>query len=118
MIRVLVVCLACLSVAKALPVSGDQPKGPIPMIVAVTPATAKAGDALIASGTLLDKSAVANLYMIQGENTIEVKITSQTEDAINFVVPQSVKAGHYNLMVLTKGAIPQYVEEPVLVTVE
>jgi hypothetical protein len=118
MIRVLVACLACLSIAKALPANGDLPKAPVPLISTVDPGTAKVGATLVANGTSLDKSSVASLYMIQGESTIEVKITSQAEDAIKFVVPDSVKAGRYNLMVLTKGAVPQFVEEPVLVTVE
>jgi len=118
MIRVLVVCLACITVAMALPANGDLPKAAIPLISAVDPASAKAGDALVANGTSLDKSAVAGLYMIQGENTIEVKIVSQKAEAIEFIVPGSVKAGRYNLMVLTKGAVPQYVEEPVVFTVE
>ena len=118
MIRVLVVCLACLSIAMALPASGDLPRIPVPFISTVDPGTAKVGATLVANGTLLDKSSVASLYMIRGESTIEVKITSQTEDAIKFIVPDSVKAGRYNLMVLTKGPIPQYIEEPVLVTVE
>jgi len=118
MIRALVVCLACLSIAMVLPASGDLPKVPVPLISTVDPGTAKVGATLVANGTSLDKSAVASLYMIQGESTIEVKMVSQTADAIKFIVPDSMKAGRYDLMVLTKGPIPQYIEEPVLVTVE
>src|SRR5271166_1053077 len=110
MIRVLIACLACLSIAIVLSASGDLPKMPVPFISTVDPSTARVGASLVANGTSLDASAVASLYMIQGESTIEVKITSQKEDAIKFVVPDSVKAGRYNLMVLTKGAIPQYIE--------
>lgn len=37
---------------------------------------------------------------------------------IQFTVPDSVKAGRYQLMVLTKSANPQFLEEPVYFTVE
>ncbi len=56
--------------------------------------------------------------MIQGETTVQVKITNQKEDAIKFDVPASVKPGRYQLMVLTAGDKPQYLEEPVYFTVE
>jgi hypothetical protein len=118
MIRVFVAILLCLSVAMAFAASGDLPKSPVPFISTVDHGITRAGATLIANGTLLDKSAVASLYMIQGESTIEVKIVSQTEEAIKFIVPDSVKAGKYNLMVLTKGAVPQYIEEPVLLVIE
>jgi hypothetical protein len=117
MIRVFVICLVCLSVA-ALAANGDLPKVPVPLISTVDPGTARAGATLVAHGTMLGKAAVASLYMIQGDNTIEVKIVDQTEEALKFVVADSVKAGRYNLMVLTKGAAPQYIEEPVLIVVE
>ena len=118
MIRTLIVCLLCLSFAVAIAAAADEPYRPVPMIKAVEPDTAKVGDALTATGSHLDKSAVANLYMIQGEKTIEVKITSQTEVAIKFNVPESVKAGRYQLMVLTTGTKGQFLEEPVYFTVE
>jgi hypothetical protein len=83
------------------------------MIKAVDPDTAKAGDVLTATGTHLDKTSVASLYMIQGEKTIQVSVQSQTEEAIQFKVPADVKPGRFQLMILTTGANPQYLEEPV-----
>lgn len=118
MMRSLVVCLVCLSFASAIAMAADEPYRPVPMIKAVAPDTAKAGDELTATGTHLDKALVAELYMIQGEKTIQVKIENQTEEAIKFTVPASVKPGKYQLMVLTTGDKPQYLEEPVYFTVE
>jgi hypothetical protein len=118
MIRILTVTLMCLSFAAAIATAADEPYRPVPMIKVVAPDTAKVGDVLTATGAHLDKTSVASLYMIQGEKTIEVKITSQTEDAIKFTVPQNVKAGRFQLMVLTAGNKPQYLEEPVYFTVE
>ena len=118
MIRSLVVCLVCLSFVSAIALAADEPVRPVPMIKAVDPDTAKAGDELTAAGAHLEKVLVAELYMIQGEQTIKVTITSQKEDAIKFTVPSAVKAGRYQLMVLTTGNNPQYLEEPVFVTVQ
>ena len=118
MIRSLIVCLVCLSFASAIALAADEPYRPVPMIKAVDPDTAKVGDELTAAGTHLDKALVAELYMIQGEKTIQVKILSQKEGAIKFVVPASVKPGRYQLMVLTTGDRPQYLEEPAYLTVE
>ena len=118
MIRILIGCLACLSFAAATTASADQPYRPVPMIKAVEPDTAKVGDTLTATGAHLDKAWVAKLYMIQGEKTIEVKMTSQTEEAIKFTVPDSVEPGRFQLMVLTTGTHPQLLEEPVYFTVE
>ncbi len=118
MIRTLTICLVCLSFAAAISWAADEPYHPVPMIKAVDPDTANAGDELTATGTHLDKSAVASLHMIQGEKTITVKIISQTEEAIRFVIPASTKPGRFQLMVLTTGTKPQYLEEPVFFTVE
>src|SRR5258708_35969259 len=103
MIRSLIVCLVCLSFASAIALAADEPYRPVPMIKAINPDSAKAGDELTATGTHLDKTLVAELFMIQGEKTIQVKITSQKEDAIKFAVPATVTPGRYQLMVLTAG---------------
>ena len=118
MIRTLILCLLCLSFATALAAAADEPYRPVPMIKAVDPDTGKVGDVLTATGLHLDKASVASLHMIQGEKTFEVKMTSQTEDAIKFVIPDSAKPGRFQLMVLTTGPKPQFLEEPVYFTVQ
>ena len=117
MIRILVITLICLSFAAAIAGSADEPQRYTPMIKTVEPAIAKVGDELTATGIHLDKSAVARLYIIEGEKTIEVKIGTQSGETITFKVPANVKAGRYQLMVLTT-APPQFLEEPVYFTVE
>ncbi len=118
MIRTLIVCLVCVSFAATIAAATNEPYHPVPMLKAVDPDTAKAGDQLTATGTNLTKASIANLYMIQGEKTIQVAIQSQTEQAIQFKVPADVKPGRFQLMILTTGANPQYLEEPVYFTVE
>ena len=119
MIRTLIVCLVCLGFAVAIAAAADEPYRPVPMIKAVAPDTVKIGDELTATGTHLDNTTVAKLFMIQGDAvTIPVKITSQTEEAIKFTVPPEAKAGRFSLMVLTAGPKPQYLEEPVFFTLQ
>ena len=117
MIRIMLACLLCLTFATALAAAADEPYRPVPMIKAVEPDTAKVGDAMTATGLHLDKSTVANLYLIQGDKTIDVKITNQSEEAIKFTVPDSAKPGRYQLMVFTAGT-KQYLEEPVFFKVQ
>ena len=118
MIRTLLACLLCLSFAAAFASAADEPYHPVPMIKAVEPDSVKVGDILTATGSHLGQNTVGGLFMIQGEKTIEVKISKQTEEAVTFAVPASVKPGRYQLMVLTKGTNPQFLEEPVYFTVE
>lgn len=118
MIRTLVVGLLCLGFAAATAAAVDEPYRPVPMITAVDASTVKAGAALTAIGTHLEKASVAGLYMIQGDKTIEVKIINQTDEVIRFTVPASTKPGRFQLMVLTTGTTPQFLEEPVFFTVE
>lgn len=117
--RMLMGCLVCLSFTSPLAVaSGDEPHRPVPLIKVVAPETARPAAPAAATGEFLDKSTVASLYLIQGEKTIEVKITTQTADTIKFVIPGTVEPGRYQLMVLTKGLNPQYIEEPVMLVIE
>jgi Cytochrome bd terminal oxidase subunit II len=118
MIRILIGCVVCLGFSAATAAAADESYRPVPMLKVVEPDTAKVGDMLTATGAHLDKALVAGLYMIQGEKTIEVKMTSQTEEAIRFMVPDAVKPGRFQLMVLATGPHPQFLEEPVYFTVE
>ncbi len=98
----------------------DQtPPPPTPIIKFVQPETAKAGDEITVTGTSLDKTAVAQVYLTQGDKTIRVKVTSQTDTEVKFNVPESVKAGRFGIMVLTTGGEEaRYIDEPVFLSVE
>lgn len=87
-------------------------------IVTVEPGTAKAGVEVTASGENLEKPAVEKLFLTDGKNDTELKITSQGPGEIKFTVPADVKPGSYRLMVLTGGDNPHYIEEPVKITIE
>jgi hypothetical protein len=115
MIRALVIIvLAAFVLAAAI----DQPVAPTPIIRTVTPSPAKAGDHVVAAGDNLGQQAVASLYLTKGEDTFEVVVQKQTDRTIEFTVPASQKAGRFGLMVLTRGEVPRYIDEPVYVTIE
>ena len=119
MIRACIISILLLGAsAVVLRGASDQPYHAVPIIKTVAPDTAKAGDVLTASGSHLDQTALAKLFVIQGEKTIEVTITNETESDVSFKVPANLAPGRYQLMVLTRAAIPQYLEEPVFFTVQ
>jgi hypothetical protein len=56
----------------------------------VQPDSAKAGDEVTVSGTNLEKANVAAVYLTQGEKTIKVKVTSQTDTEVKFTIPDRI----------------------------
>ncbi len=97
--------------------AGDLKSQSMPMMRTVEPYTAKAGMEVVASGDNLGKETVAEVYVgADGKNT-KVEVTSQAEKELKFKVP-NVKPGPYRVLVLTKGAEPMMIEEPVRLVVE
>lgn len=90
----------------------------MPQMQTVEPASGKTGDVLTATGANLDQNTVAALYLTNGKEDFKVEITEQTATAIKFKIPAISKTGRLALMVLTKGANPKYIEEPVKVLIE
>ena len=88
-----------------------------PRLKSVEPANGKAGDELITQGQSLDESTVADLFLTDGTNDHKVKMVEQQAESIRFALPK-VKPGRYSLMLLTKGASPAYLQQPVFCTVE
>ena len=108
---VLLTPFACAAVARD--------PGPTPLIKAVDPDTAKAGDEVTVSGTNLARDTVAAVYLTQGEKTIKVKVTSQTATDVKFLIPADLKAGRFGIMVLTTGGDDaRQIDEPVYLSVE
>jgi len=91
--------------------------GQSPRLMSVEPTNAKAGDELVTQGESLGAGKVADLFLTDGTNDHKVKMVEQQQESIRFTVPK-VKPGRYHLMLLTKGATPTYLEQPVVCTVE
>lgn len=102
--------------ALALPVIAFAANG-VPMMRALDKEEAKRGDTVVVSGSNLGKANVGELYLTDGTNDVKVKITTQTESAVTFVVGKEVKLGRYSLMILTAGETPMFIEQPVKLNV-
>jgi len=96
----------------------DQGWKPTPLMRAVTPETAKAGDAVTVTGEYLDKTRISAVYLTDGKSEIKLTILEQTETTVKVKIPDSVKPARLRLMVLTTGAEPQYLEQPVTLEIE
>jgi hypothetical protein len=116
--RALLVLLVAVCVVAGIVLASDGPIVLTPVIRTVSPAVAKCGDELVASGENLSAAAVESLYLTVGEATAQVVIVEQKEKSIKFKVPETVKPGRLGLMVLTAGPVPHYIDEPVYITVE
>lgn len=84
----------------------------------VEPATVKAGAEATVSGENLDKNAVTEIYITDGTSDIKLQIVQQSAASIKFRVPAGTKAGRFSMMLLTTGADPKLIEQPVKVNVE
>ena len=89
----------------------------MPRLKSVEPTSGKAGDELSAQGQSLDENNVADLFLTDGTNDHKVKMVEQKADSIRFAVPK-IKPGRYSLMLLTRGASPAYLQQPVFCTVD
>ncbi|MCC6262717.1 MAG: hypothetical protein IT169_03995 [Bryobacterales bacterium] len=105
-----------LALALALPAIAFAASG-VPMMRALDKEEAKRGDTVIVSGENLGKANVNELYLTDGTNDVKLKIVEQTDSAITFVIGREVKFGRYSLMILTAGATPMFIEQPVKVSI-
>ena len=90
----------------------------MPQMQTVEPASAKTGDLVTVTGENLGQSLVAALYLTDGKADVKVEIIEQTDSAIKFKIPATMKEGRFALMVLTKGKYAKFIEEPVKVLIE
>jgi len=89
-----------------------------PRLVSVTPDTGSAGDEISVEGENLGKEMVREIYLTDGQTDWKLEIVDQSATAIRCRIAADVKSGRHNLMVLTRGANPRLIEQPVKVTVE
>jgi hypothetical protein len=90
----------------------------MPRMATVEPGEGKAGDELTVNGENLDKKSVAEIYLTDGKADVKLPVVTQTATAIKFRIPKETKSGRFNLMLMTAGADPKLIEQPVKVTVQ
>lgn len=89
----------------------------MPMLKSVDKSEALRGDVVSASGSNLGKAVVAGIYLTQAGEDLELKVIEQTDTAIRFEVAPNTKFARWSLMLLTAGATPTYIEQPVKLSV-
>ncbi len=112
---VLLLLAALLSLALPSPAPAQ---GSMPRMTSVAPDTAKAGETLTAEGENLTKQHVAEVYLTIGNNDVKVQVIEQAATTIKVKVPASIKAGRYELTILTTGKEPKLLTQPVKVNIE
>jgi hypothetical protein len=84
----------------------------------VQPESGKIGSVLRIQGIHLGKAKVDEVYLTDHTFDMKVKVLDQTDDAIEFRIPPSVKPGRLQLLVKTVGKQPLLIEQPLYITVE
>ena len=82
------------------------------------PRAGKPGTVLVISGISLNKEQVDEVYLTDHRFDVKVKILEQTADKLKIRIPPFVKPGRQQLLLLTTGKNPVYLEQPVWVQVE
>ena len=89
----------------------------VPRISSVEPDAVAAGGSAVAKGADLASATVGKLYLTAAGKDVQLKITEQTAESIAFDVPEGTDMKRYRLMILTGGASPAYMEQPVALEV-
>ena len=66
----------------------------------------------------MGKSKVDEVFLTDHRFDLKVKVLEQTETILKIRVPPFVKPGRQQLLFLTKGTNPVYLEQPLFVLVE
>ncbi|HYL35698.1 MAG TPA: IPT/TIG domain-containing protein [Bryobacteraceae bacterium] len=90
----------------------------VPQMSKVEPSNGTIGSVLRVHGVYLGKAKVDEVYLTDHTFDMKVKVLDQTDDAIEFRIPPSVKPGKLQLLVKTTGKQPLLLEQPVYITVE
>ena len=89
----------------------------MPRMSTVEPGNGKIGDSLAVAGENLDKANVVKVFLTDGKNDLECKVSEQTATALKITIPAKA-TGRMALMILTGGKEPKLIEQPVKVTIE
>jgi len=89
-----------------------------PQVTKLEPRSGKAGTVVVITGISLGIDAVDEVYLTDHRFDLKVKILEQSGDKLKIRIPPFVKAGRQQLLLLTAGKNPVYLEQPVWVQVE
>lgn len=110
--------VSLLCFAFAAPLVAQIPKDEVPQMQTVEPKNGKIGSVLRVTGIFLGKTKIDSVYLTDNTLDMMVKVLDQSDGAIQFRIPPSVKPGKLQLLVKTTGKEPVLLEQPVYITVE
>lgn len=112
--------LLALSLFAASAVFGNDDKVPVgaPQADSLEPKNGKAGSVLRVVGKSLAKPGVDEVYLTDHRFDLKVKVLEQTDTYIAFRIPPFVKPGRLQLLFLTGGNNPLFLEQPFYVQIE
>ncbi len=112
--------LLALSLFAASAVFGNDDKVPAgaPQADSLEPKNGKAGSVLRVVGKSLAKPGVDEVYLTDHRFDLKVKVLEQTDTYISFRIPPFVKPGRLQLLFLTGGNNPLFLEQPFYVQIE
>ena len=110
-VPVLVLATACIGLQ-------GQTQERCPTATRLEPNIARPGTVVTITGVVMGKSKVDEVFLTDHRFDLKVKVLEQTETTLKIRVPPFAKAGRQQLLFLTKGTDPAYLEQPVFVLVE
>lgn len=84
----------------------------------IEPRVAKVGAVLTVWGKALDKEHVEEVYLTDHRFDMKVKVIEQSDTFLKFRIPPFAKPGRLQLLLLTGGEKPAYLEQPLYVQVD
>jgi len=90
----------------------------VPQMFSIDKGEGQIGTVLRVTGVHLEKDKVDEVYLTDHTFDMMVKVLEQSDNAIKFRIPPSVKPGRVQLVVKTGGDEPKLLEQPVYLTVK
>jgi TonB family protein len=96
----------------------DDPIPGAPQAESLEPRIGKAGTVLNIKGRSLSKSTVDEVYLTDHRFDMKVKVLEQSDTELKIRVPPFVKPGRLQLLLLTSGKNPVFLEQPFYVQID
>jgi hypothetical protein len=96
----------------------DDPIPGAPQAESLEPRIGKAGSVLNVKGKALGKATVDEVYLTDHRFDMKVKVLEQSDTSQTFRVPPFVKPGRLQLLLLTSGKNPVFLEQPFYVQID
>jgi hypothetical protein len=90
----------------------------LPLMQVIDPYNAVAGQTVTITGERLGKAFVNEVFLTKGNTDLKLELVVQTDTRLTLRIPKDTPTGRFRLMVLTAGAEPRFIEQPLSVNVQ